>query len=253
MNSKVSRRLVATAALAAGLGLFAAGCSAGQVTQTDTQVAAVDGASGDVGSLGVRNAMLAYPHEGNRYQAGEDAPLIVVIANSGATPDKLLSISSPFATGDAEIEGGADLPGQFALRASAEGAEHSTGSSTPHPTSSSAAHSSSSAHGTSSSAPSVTGTSTPGSSSVAPSSTGSPSGSVSGSSSVKPTTSSSKAVSDLPVGQIKIVLKGLVQDVVAGQTIKVTFLFEKAGPLTLDVPVAPSTEARVSEGHEGGH
>ncbi|GLZ32858.1 hypothetical protein Lesp02_50460 [Lentzea sp. NBRC 105346] len=234
--------MVATVALATGLGLFAAGCSAGQVTQTDTQVAAVDGASGDVGKVGVRNAMLAYPHEGNRYQAGEDAPLVVVIVNSGENPDKLLSISSPFATGDFAIEGDTELPARFSLQAGSEGAEaHATGSSTPHPTSSSsAAHSSSTQ-------PSVTGTSTPSStSSVAPSS-----GAPSGSSSVKPT-SSSKAP-ELPIGKIKIMVKGLVQEVVAGQTIRVTFLFEKAGPLTLDVPVAPSTEERKSEGHTEGH
>ena len=54
MNSGVSRRLIVTAALAAGLGLVAVGCSAGQVTQTDTQVAAVDGASGNADPIAVR-------------------------------------------------------------------------------------------------------------------------------------------------------------------------------------------------------
>jgi copper(I)-binding protein len=241
VNSKVSRRLVATAALAAGLGLFVAGCSAGQVTQTDTQVAAIDGASGNAGQIALRNAMLAYPHEGNRWKAGEEVQLTFVIANSGDSADKLLSISSPFATGEAEVEGTKDLPAFFALQAEADETSH--GSSSVKPTSSSSGHASS----TPSSTPSVTGTSTPSST---------PSSSANGSSSVKPTSSapsSSKAVSDLPVGKIKVKLKGLVQDVVAGQTVRVTFLFEKAGPLTLDVPVAPSTEERKSEGESGGH
>ena len=86
VNSGVSRRLIVTAALAAGLGLVAVGCSAGQVTQTDTQVAAVDGASGNAGPIAVRNVMLAFPPDGNRYHEGDDVPLTFVIANTGRKP-----------------------------------------------------------------------------------------------------------------------------------------------------------------------
>ena len=54
--------------------------------------------------------------------------------------------------------------------------------------------------------------------------------------------------------RIRCTLKKINRDVVAAQTIKVTFLFEKAGSVTLEVPMAPSEHKRVSEGHEtGGH
>jgi copper(I)-binding protein len=48
---------------------------------------------------------------------------------------------------------------------------------------------------------------------------------------------------------VKITLTKLTQQLYSGQTIKVTFLFQNAGPLTLDVPVAPSPEARTEASH----
>ncbi len=265
MNSGVSRRLIVTAALAAGLGLAAVGCSAGQVTQTGNQVAAVDGASGNAGPIAVRNAMLAFPPDGNRYKDGEDVPLTFVIANSGSTPDKLLSIKSDAAEGEAEIAGAKDIPAQFALRAEYDASHAPTKTSTP--SSSSVAPSSgvpSSGAPSSSNAPSSSVSVTsgaPSSSSVAPtsgsvspsSSAASSSGRPSGSS-ASPTSKSAANDQSLEVLQIRCTLKKLNREVVAAQTVKVTFLFEKAGSLTLEVPVAPSGHERVSENHEsGGH
>ncbi|WP_157529668.1 hypothetical protein [Nocardia sp. NRRL S-836] len=269
MNSGVSRRLIVTAALAAGLGLVAVGCSAGQITQTDRQVAAVDGASGNAGPMAVRNAMLAFPPDGNRYHEGEDVPLTFVIANTGADPDKLLSIKSEASEAEAEVVGEKDIPAQYALRAEYDASHAPTKSSSP-----SASSSSSSSSPSSSGNPSVTLTPSSGApssgapSSGAPSTTGSPSsvvsssgssaasssGRPSGSSSVKPTSSSAAHDQSLEVLQIRCTLKKLSKDVTAAQTVKITFLFEKAGSVTLEVPVAPSDHKRVSEGHEsGGH
>ncbi|WP_090069982.1 hypothetical protein [Lentzea flaviverrucosa] len=259
-----------TAALAAGLGLVAVGCSAGQVTQTDTQVAAVDGASGNAGPIAVRNAMLAFPADGNRYKDGEDAPLTFVIANTGSTPDKLLSIKTDASEAEAEIVGSKDLPAQYALRAEYDASKAPTKTSTP---SSSAASSSSvvptsgvpssnagtpssnagtpssnsgtPSSGTPSSGASSTGTPSSGAPSSGASSTGRPSNSSAAPTAVDP---------DLEVLQIRCTLKKLNREVVAAQTIKITFLFEKAGSLTLEVPVAPSDHKRTSENHEsGGH
>jgi copper(I)-binding protein len=254
----VSRRFIVTAALAAGLGLVAVGCSAGQVTQTDTQVAAVDGASGNAGPIAVRNAMLAFPADGNRYKDGEDAPLTFVIANTGSTPDKLLSIKSDASEAEAEVVGSKDLPAQYALRAEYDASKAPTKTSAP---SSSAASSSSvvptsgvpssnagtpsSNSGTPSSGVSSTGTPSSGAPSSGASSTGRPSNSSAAPTAVDP---------DLEVLQIRCTLKKLNREVVAAQTIKITFLFEKAGSLTLEVPVAPSDHKRTSENHEsGGH
>ncbi|ANZ36727.1 hypothetical protein BBK82_12260 [Lentzea guizhouensis] len=254
--------MIVTAALAAGLGLVAVGCSAGQITQTDTQVAAVDGASGNAGPMAVRNAMLAFPPDGNRYHEGEDVPMTFVIANTGSTPDKLLSIKSEAASGEAEIVGSKDIPAQYALRAEYDASHAPSKTSSPSSskpsTSGSASVSLTPSSGapssgvSSSGAPSSTGTP----SSVSPtsgSSAASSSGRPSGSSSVSPTSSSAAHDQSLEVLQIRCTLKKLSKDVTAAQTVKVTFLFEKAGSLTLEVPVAPSGHERVSEGHDGGH
>lgn len=254
MNSGVSRRLIVSAALAAGLGLAAVGCSAGQVTQTDTQVAAVDGASGNAGPIAVRNAMLAFPQEGNRYSDGDDVPLTFVIANTGSTDDKLLSIKSEAADGDAEIAGSKDIPAQYALRAEYDASHAPSKTSAP---SSSAA--SSSVVTTTSGVP-ASSTETPSSEAPATSTessvtvtSGAPESSSSASSSTAAPSSSAAHDQSLEVLQIRCTLKKLNREVVAAQTIKITFLFEKAGSLTLEVPLAPSSHERKSEGHSEGH
>jgi hypothetical protein len=54
--------------------------------------------------------------------------------------------------------------------------------------------------------------------------------------------------------KVRCTLKKVNRDIVAAQTVKITFLFEKAGSVTLEVPIAPSEHKRVSEGHEtAGH
>lgn len=253
--------MIVTAALAAGLGLVAVGCSAGQVTQTDTQVAAVDGASGNAGPIAVRNAMLAFPPDGNRYKDGADVPLTFVIANTGSTPDKLLSIKSDASEAEAEVVGSKEIPAQFALRAEYDASKAPVKSSSP----SSSAASSSSVAPTSGAPSSNAGT--PSSSAGNPSSTsgnpssnaGTPSSNASSSGSPsttgRPSSSAPVAVDpDLEVLQIRCTLKKLNREVVAAQTVKITFLFEKAGSVTLEVPMAPSDHKRTSENHEsGGH
>lgn len=253
--------MIVTAALAAGLGLVAVGCSAGQVTQTDTQVAAVDGASGNAGPIAVRNAMLAFPPDGNRYKDGADAPLTFVIANTGSTPDKLLSIKSDASEAEAEVVGSKEIPAQFALRAEYDASKAPVKSSSP----SSSAASSSSVAPTSGAPSSNAGTpssgaGTPSSTSGNPSSNaGTPSSNASSSGAPsttgRPSSSAPVAVDpDLEVLQIRCTLKKLNREVVAAQTIKITFLFEKAGSVTLEVPMAPSDHKRTSENHEsGGH
>ena len=243
--------MIVTAALAAGLGLVAVGCSAGQITQTDTQVAAVDGASGNAGPIAVRNVMLAFPPDGNRYHDGDDVPMTFVIANTGENADKLLSIKSEASDGEAEVVGGKDIPSRYALQAEYDPSKAPTKTSSP--SSSSAAPSST---GTPSSSVAPT-SGAPSSSSVAPTSgsvTPSSSGSASPSSG-SPSGSSSAAIpSDLEVLHVRCTLKKIKRDIVAAQTVKVTFVFEKAGSVTLEVPIAPSEHKRTSENHEpAGH
>jgi copper(I)-binding protein len=89
-----TRRLVATA-VAAGLGAAAAlsGCSAGQLTQTATQVPPVPGINADAGQVALRNLVIAYPGPAG-YPAGADAPLIVRLFNNGLTPITLTGVSA---------------------------------------------------------------------------------------------------------------------------------------------------------------
>ncbi|MDQ3885731.1 MAG: copper chaperone PCu(A)C [Actinomycetota bacterium] len=92
--------------------LSLSGCATGHVTQTDVQVAAVDGASDDIGTIALRDAVLAYP--GDRevvgYAPGDEAPLMVTIVNSGNQPDELVSVSTP-AAGEVVVEGMTSIPG----------------------------------------------------------------------------------------------------------------------------------------------
>ncbi len=90
-------------------------CSAGQVTQTATQVRDRTGGSGQVGDLTVRAAQLVYP-PGGVYGLGDQAELTMAIVNSGRVDDQLVDIT------------GADFS---AVAVSAPPAASSTGAVTP--------------------------------------------------------------------------------------------------------------------------
>ncbi|HEY6423247.1 MAG TPA: hypothetical protein VIY28_08410 [Pseudonocardiaceae bacterium] len=74
-----------------------AGCGAGQITQTDRQVAAVDGAYGDVGkNIALRNVLIPYPHNAQGvYPAGSSVPVMLTIINQGELPDELIAVTTP--------------------------------------------------------------------------------------------------------------------------------------------------------------
>jgi hypothetical protein len=96
------RRFLGVAALlaspAAALALMA-GCSVGQVSQTDTMVPAVPGTSLDVNSgqvdASLRNLMIAY-NSPQGYSAGSTAPLVVFMTNNSA--DEPIVLTSVTAT-----------------------------------------------------------------------------------------------------------------------------------------------------------
>nr|BFE46821.1 hypothetical protein GCM10017745_02480 [Saccharothrix mutabilis subsp. capreolus] len=235
-KSPASRRLALVAAVAAGLGLAAAGCSAGQVTQTDTQVAAVNGASGTVGVIAVRDAQLLFPVEHGYYEEGDSAPVVVVIANNGGDADKLLSVTSE-RSAEAEITGDRDLEAGTAISAEADqddAGSHKTTTSSPASTTSASAASGTTTPGSTTGSPTTTTTTSASGTSISapPTTTANPSASVSVS--AKPS----------EPGKVKIVLKNFKGDLRPGQTVRVTFLFEKAGPLTLDLPIGATPEPR---------
>lgn len=89
-------------------------CGAGQRTQTDSQVAPVNGAYGDVGDMSLRNALLAYPEDGGSWDEGEDVPLSVTIANESDRADELVDVRSE-AAADVEVTGTTVVPAGIAL------------------------------------------------------------------------------------------------------------------------------------------
>lgn len=223
------RKLLA-AALGLGVAaLFAAGCSAGQITQTNAQLPAANGSLGQAGPMALRNVTLAYPAD-RRYRVGDSAPLVAVIANTGQQDDELVSITSPVAaavvlTPDAPVE----IPALRALEVGKAGEVATRVTPTPTTTSVSAPTSVSGSASASASR----------SSSVAPTS----------SSSIAPTTTSAAPTE---LGKLRVVLTGLTEELVPGKTVAITFTFRNAGSVTIQVPIANPATARPepTEAHE---
>ncbi len=112
MRPRPVRAAFAVGAAAIGA-LVLAGCGAGQITQTDTQVAAVGGANATVGDIAVRNAEFEYDTSAvgaDIYPVGGSAPIQMSIVNFGSDADRLLAASSPAAT-SVQISGPTDVPG----------------------------------------------------------------------------------------------------------------------------------------------
>ncbi|ONI81795.1 hypothetical protein ALI22I_36930 [Saccharothrix sp. ALI-22-I] len=243
-KSPAPRRLAVVAALATGLGLVAAGCSAGQVTQTDTQVAAVNGASGQAGDIAVRDAQFLFPVEHGSYEQGDDAPIMVVIANNGTSPDKLLAVTSEFSE-PAELTGDVELESSSAIVGGADqddaGSHTTTTTTTPSAPSGSATTTT-----TPSGATTTTGSAT--------TTTGSATTTTGDDTSISnPPTTPTKipsSVDPTEPGVVKIVLKGLKKPLRPGETIRVTFLFQNAGEVTLELPIGATTEPRKDEPSE---
>jgi len=107
----ISARIVACCACALIVALPLVGCAAGQITQTDHSVAAVDGTSGNVGMIALRDVSIPYPQNQNgTYPAGSTVPVLLTIINQGNEPDSLITVSSPVAS-NAAMLGATQIPG----------------------------------------------------------------------------------------------------------------------------------------------
>jgi len=85
-----------TSALAlAAVALITTGCSTGQVTQTSTQVATVNGSSANVGQLALRDIRILYP-SGGTYAEGSTAQLVLAVTNQGLGEDTLVEVTGEF-------------------------------------------------------------------------------------------------------------------------------------------------------------
>jgi hypothetical protein len=199
--------------LGVGIAAVLVGCGAGQITQTNTQSPAVNGASGNAGPIALRDVQLAAPpNPAGVYPPGSNAPLIATIVNTGLTGDELVRVTTPAATAvliNGSPTGTAALPGNFAI-ASGQDADNVTSiePGTPVP----------------SSTPPSTLPSTPG-----------------GPSSVAPTTSAVPPSTGLTPRKVRIVVTGIRSvnggSLRAGMTIPITFTFARAGSVT--IPAVP--------------
>ncbi len=102
----------------AACGLAAAvvlsGCSAGQVSQTATQEAAVNGTSANIGKIAVRNAHLRVDLTTDYAQPGTEVELIFTASNdSPDVNDKLVAITSD--VGTVSLTGDTALPASGTL------------------------------------------------------------------------------------------------------------------------------------------
>ncbi|HEV3361971.1 MAG TPA: hypothetical protein VG247_34595 [Pseudonocardiaceae bacterium] len=242
-----SRRRVLTrfAPAVAGLGIAAllVGCGAGQITQTDTQQSAVNGASGQVGMIAIRGAELQYPDNPQGvYTPGSNVTLVVTIANTGIDNDQLLSVSSPIATSvtiDGSPDGTKPLPANFSIVSGVD-VDDSTAAVQVPTTSSPAPSSSSSVPSSTTSTTKTSGANTSGTHASSTSTTA-------------PTSAPAPA---LPPGSVKIVLTGLKtingQPLRAGLTVPITFTFARAGQCTIAaVPVAAAPDSvRLDTGND---
>lgn len=192
------RKILPAAAVGLAALLGAVGCGSGQVTQTDSVEPAVDGNQANIGSLALRDVLLAYPESGG-YRKGDSAPLQLSIVNTGETDDRLVSVSSPASGGDVELIGDASVPGGTSVHVIAPDASAELGEPSE-PASESAPASS------------------------APKSPATPA----------PTTSPAPA----KVGTMSVVLTNLTMDLPIGRNIPVTFVFAHAGTVTVQVPTA---------------
>jgi hypothetical protein len=90
------------------------GCGSGQISQTATQLPAVNGTSASVGPISLRNVHLRAPQSSDYVEPGRDVELLFVAANkSPEVNDKLVSITSD--VGTVSLSGDTSLPANGAL------------------------------------------------------------------------------------------------------------------------------------------
>ncbi|EHR63434.1 copper chaperone PCu(A)C [Saccharomonospora cyanea] len=116
-------RSVGPVVAAFGAALLVAGCGAGQITQTDTQVAAINGTSAEVGTIAIRNAEVSHQVGGGAdaavYPPNSDARVTMWLVNEGFDADELVSARTDAAS-NVTITGSRAVPAQRTLVLGAE-------------------------------------------------------------------------------------------------------------------------------------
>ncbi|WP_433730342.1 hypothetical protein ACQP0C_03080 [Nocardia sp. CA-129566] len=233
------RRMVSVAALAAGAALVLSGCGAGQISQTATQVAAVNGNHADIDRISLRNVHIVFPAAGSEYTntKGGKAIIALSIINNGETvTDELTSINTDLGTVKITPPAG-DPAFRIAPQQTVVAASSAPGAAAK-----------SDEHGaTPSTTATPSATATPSTTAKADQHGAGPAG--------------DKATADAEKKPGLIEITGLTRDITPGLTYPVTFNFKQNGTVTVQVPVDAGPLAERHEGqaaategeHKGGH
>lgn len=245
------RRMVSVAALAAGAALMLSGCSAGQISQTATQVAAVNGNHADIDQISLRNVHIVFPAAGTEYTNAKGGKAIIalsVINNGETVTEELTSISTDLGTVKITPPAG-DPTFRIAPQQTIVAATAPTAGTTAK----------SDEHGAT---PSGT---------AEPTTTAAPTSSATPTTSAAPTTTAAPTTKAAPAGDKTAVnpeqkpglieITGLTKDITPGLTYPVTFNFKQNGTVTVQVPVDAGVMTERHEGqtaategeHKGGH
>jgi copper(I)-binding protein len=129
VNRFSNRLFAASAGLATGA-LILTGCGAGQISQTATQHAAVNGTSGAAGEIVLRNVHLQAEQTSDFFEPGQVVPLVFLAANNSPdVDDKLVSITSD--VGTVALAGNVAVLAAEALNVAPKGEAQAMGSATP--------------------------------------------------------------------------------------------------------------------------
>lgn len=230
--SRYRRRAVAIAAGAIAVAPMVSACAAGQNPQTVLPTQLTEGVNASRGNLAIRNVFVLGPEPGQSLPVGGSAPVYAWIVARGTVPDRLVRVDAAGVAQSAEISGGSlalppntlvptnlaesprPVPGQPAPGMTpSTNPIRSAKSAKPVRPGAKPLAGSPAAGAPIGGAPAAGTTGTPG-----PSAPGGPSRGQQGSA---------------------IVLKGLTKAVAGTETLRLTFHFQRAGAITLNVPVEP--------------
>ena len=252
--------------------LALAGCGAGQITQTSSQASGVGGASANVGQIAIREAAFAFTGDGKSaaiYRAGSEVPLSMTVVNFGGQVDKLTNVSSPAAEsgriiGDGTIASGRvllveGLPAGEPAGAPGEAAPGARPTTGPGASAQATAGPGASAQATPAPGASAQATPAPGAEATpgpTEQASSAPEAGANPGSRPAPATAGPEAAATAAAGaaapssgvvtpgttRAQVVLTGLKSDLQVGPTYPVVLTFERAGSVTLQVPVANPSE-----------
>ena len=225
--SRNSRRAAAIAVA----GVFAvaplvSACAAGQHPQSALPTQLAEGVNASAHQVDIRNTFILGPQPGQQLAAGGSAPIYAWFVNNGPA-DRLVSVEAPGVAQSVQIAGGGfDLPaGKLVNTIESPGAAQPaqppvqsptpTATSTPTPTP------------TSSRSRRTKPVRTPGAGRT-PATPRTPA-----------TTPGATAPAPPPSPSSKLLLKGLAKSYSGGETVRLTLRFQRAGTVTLNVPIVP--------------